>query len=173
MIQNDILILRPVSFNDQQFVIHIRNNPTIYRELFSDPPLYDFVHERWLRNVNSDETIDLIIEYQGTRAGRICLNYISYRHMRAEYGIVLLPEYQSKGLAYQASCLLFDYVFQNLPLQKIYLKVFADNQTAIALYKKLGFQEEGRLLKEYYKNGKWRDVLRMATFKDDWLARKA
>jgi RimJ/RimL family protein N-acetyltransferase len=39
------------------------------------------------------------------------------------------------------------------------LAVFEDNTAAINLYKKIGFQEEGRLKEFIFKDGKWKDVI--------------
>jgi RimJ/RimL family protein N-acetyltransferase len=41
--------------------------------------------------------------------------------------------------------------------------VFAHNARAVALYRKFGFEEEGRRLREYrFADGSWRDDILMA-----------
>ena len=49
-------------------------------------------------------------------------------------------------------------------LSKICLNVNTDNDRAINLYKKAGFEIEGKLCKESYVNGEYRDEYRMALF---------
>jgi len=97
--------------------------------------------------------------------GWISLTNVSYRHQKGEYGIALLPEYQGLGYAKEASELLIDYVFNNLPIRKIILKAFTSNVSAIKLYEKLGFVQEGLLRNEFFKAGRFRDVVVMALFK--------
>ena len=56
-----------------------------------------------------------------------------------------------------------------MKINKIYLNVFSDNENAIKLYKKLGFEQEAFLREEIFKNGKFKNVIRMALFKSKWI----
>jgi ribosomal protein S18 acetylase RimI-like enzyme len=47
-------------------------------------------------------------------------------------------------------------------LSKVWLHVSTDNDRAIHIYKKAGFTIEGKLCKESYINGKYRDEYSMA-----------
>jgi len=71
-----------------------------------------------------------------------------------------------------ASEMLLDYAFGALPTNKIYLEVFTDNKKAIRLYEKLGFKQKGLLKEEIYKNGTFKDIIRMTILKKDWLKTK-
>jgi len=50
--------------------------------------------------------------------------------------------------------------------------VDVENERAIAVYKKLGFQEEGMLRNEFFVDGEYRDAYRMAVFQPDYLLRR-
>jgi RimJ/RimL family protein N-acetyltransferase len=65
--------------------------------------------------------------------------------------------------------LIIEYVFKNLPIQKIYLHTLKDNEKAFKFFKKLGFEIEGILRNEVFKDGKFRDVLIMSIFKENWM----
>ena len=170
LISEDNIILRPISSEDTNFVLKLRNDVRVSNNFFSDPPLYDFQHRDWINN-NFRNRLDFIVEYGNEKVGRISLDKIDYRHQKANYGIAILPDFSGKGIAYKASKMLFDYVFTNLPIRKINLEVFSDNERAIKLYKKLGFVQEGYFKREYFKNGKWKGVIRMALFSKKWLNR--
>ncbi len=171
MLKTARITLYPIQQKDTGFILEIRNNLDITREFISDSPLYDFVHEKWLKSQPAD-VLDFIIEYQGERAGRVFLNNISYRHQKGEFGIVVIEKFRNKGIAQEAGQLLLGYVFENLPIRKITLSVFSDNTPALQLYEKLGFIREGHFREEYYKNGAWRDIFRMALFRDRWAENK-
>ena len=63
-----------------------------------------------------------------------------------------------------------DYAFTVLNLYKLSLIVDCENQRAIGVYKKLGFREEGLLRHEFFVDGEYRDVFRMAIFQPEYLA---
>ncbi len=50
-------------------------------------------------------------------------------------------------------------------LQRVELTVFSDNEPALALYRKLGFEEEGLLRRYALRDGVFTDVYSMARFK--------
>ena len=173
MIKGKGILLRPISENDTDFVLSMRNNLEIANQFFTDPPVYDFAHRRWLSSLSGD-IIDLIIETkERERAGRIYLTNIDYRNSKAEFGIALQTVFTGKGIASVASELLLDYCFGNLPIRKVYLQVFSDNKKAIALYEKLGFAVEGLFKQEVFKRGNFKDIIRMAVFKCQWIEQRA
>jgi diamine N-acetyltransferase len=55
--------------------------------------------------------------------------------------------------------------FARLGLNKIYLRVFADNPRAIRSYEKAGFVQEGYLREEVRIDGIYRDMVWMAIYK--------
>lgn len=52
---------------------------------------------------------------------------------------------------------LLNKAFNEYGLHRVYLTVFADNESAIHLYEKCGFIKEGQLRKHIYKDGKYVD----------------
>lgn len=77
--------------------------------------------------------------------------------------------YWSKGFGREAFQLLIEFAFKELNLHKVVLRVFSFNERAINLYQKLGFDEEGRLKEQLYRNGAWHDVVFMGFLKRDYL----
>jgi diamine N-acetyltransferase len=115
-----------------------------------------------------DKVLDFIIFYNSKKVGRIYIYNIDFLNEKGEFGIVLEKNYSGKGIAFKASKLLLNYVFKNLKINKINLEVLSDNTKAINLYKKIGFKQEGYFKEEIYKNGEFKDVIRMAYHKSEW-----
>jgi len=173
MIKSEVITLKPISKEDTDFILALRNDLEIADQFFSDPPVYDVEHESWLQVRNkTDLDFIVVLNETGERAGRIYINNVDYRNRKGEYGIVIHPDYRGRTLAFLSSELLLRYVFLNLPIKKIILKVFSDNNKAINLYKKIGFIQEGYLKEDVYKNGSFKDVCMMAVFKDQWIENK-
>jgi diamine N-acetyltransferase len=77
-------------------------------------------------------------------------------------------EYWGQGYGAEALRLLLRYAFLELGLHRVCLRVFSFNTRAIRLYKKLGFQEEGRLRESLFRSGQWHDTLIMAILEHEF-----
>lgn len=152
--------------SDTDDVIRMRREPSVLAQLFSDKAPAREEHLRWLERiqVQGDRQEFIIVERgTGRSIGTIGLSNIHPKHRHAQYGILIGEiDARGKGLALEASRLLLAYAFDKLGLQRVYLHVFADNEQALHLYRKVGFEEEGRLRQHMYKDGRFRDVVVMA-----------
>lgn len=77
-----------------------------------------------------------------------------------EFGVSVLKEYWGNGIAYELISLLIKWAKENR-ITKINLTVREDNEKAINLYKKLGFEIEGLIRRRFYINGKYYDSHQM------------
>ena len=57
-----------------------------------------------------------------------------------------------------------------LNLHKLFLIVDVQNEKAIHIYEKCGFQREGELREEFFSYGAYHNALRMCAFQRDYLA---
>jgi L-phenylalanine/L-methionine N-acetyltransferase len=77
-------------------------------------------------------------------------------------GIGLAPEWQGRGLGRRMMLRLLDWADRWAGVLRIELHVHADNERAIALYRSLGFVEEGRHRGYALKDGRYVDSISMA-----------
>ena len=90
--------------------------------------------------------------------GSCGIHKIDWVSRTAETGISIgLEAYWSKGIGTKVKKIVMQYAFKNLNLNRISVNVIAFNERSLALQKKAGFTEEGRLRKMFYKNGKYYD----------------
>ncbi|MEM8923236.1 MAG: GNAT family N-acetyltransferase [Actinomycetota bacterium] len=75
---------------------------------------------------------------------------------------ILDPERLDQGLGTEAGRLALHHGFDTLGLHRIDLLVLAANRRAVASYRKLGFEVEGRLRHTLRRHGRWEDDLLMA-----------
>ena len=81
---------------------------------------------------------------------------------RGMFGISIRKQWRGRGVGEAVLRALLDWATKNPRLEKVSLAVLADNANAIALYRKLGFVEEGRRVREIkVAKGKYVDVLLM------------
>lgn len=82
---------------------------------------------------------------------------------RGGLGMGLIPEYRGQGLGSKLLLAVVDHS-KRFGLEKIELNVYTSNTSAIALYKKFGFEDEG-LIRKYRKlDGQYFDCLSMGKF---------
>lgn len=100
----------------------------------------------------------MIIENKGKAVGILDLFEISPRHLRADTGLYLLPEYRGKGLGAKALELAKQYCRQRLGLHQLTASIALQNMFALRCYEKAGFISSG-IRPEWLRTEKgWHDV---------------
>lgn len=105
----------------------------------------------------------LVAEYDGKIVGNINLNGNQRAIMRhtAVFGMGMLKEWQSCGLGSAILGAAIDWGRNNPELELLYLQVYAENEAGLALYRKMGFREYGRLPDFFKQNGRYHDEISM------------
>jgi len=78
-------------------------------------------------------------------------------------------EYWGKGYGTDAMKVLMKFIFEEMNINKIRLGTFSFNERAIKSYQKCGFEIEGVLKDEIFKEGKYYDEIIMAVFSGEVL----
>ena len=167
------LKLRPLEREDLIFVHELDNNESVMHYWFEEAyEAYVELCDLYDKHIHDQSERRFVAELDGVRVGLVELVEINHIHRRAEFQIIIAPEHQGKGYATVATTLAMDYAFSVLNLYKLSLIVDCENQRAVSVYKKLGFQQEGVLRDEFFVNGEYRDVYRMAVFQPEYLAKR-
>jgi diamine N-acetyltransferase len=135
--------LRPLEREDLRFVHQLDNNASVMRYWFEEPyEAFVELSDLYDKHIHDQSERRFVIECNGEKAGLVELVEINHVHRRAEFQIIISPDYQGKGLATRAAKLAMDYGFTVLNLYKLYLIVDKENEKAIHIYRKLGFMVE-------------------------------
>lgn len=155
-------------------VRHWRMLPEITKYMYTDPIITSEEQLAWHENISNDPTVKYwVINVDEHNIGVVNLENIDYakNHCECAYYIAEKP-YRGKGLANIIEYNLYEYVFYNLGLHKLWFEVLDFNERAINLHKKFGC-EIGQILKNnIIKNGIFYDVLSMSITKRKWQALK-
>lgn len=138
--------IRPIERKDTDNIIRWRNSDGV-RLKFIDQRLFTKEsHEAWLSKfVDTKKVAQFIISVDGEDVGSIYLRDIDYDEKTAEYGVFIGEESaRGKGVGYEATGLILDYAFNDLLLDKVFLRVYADNEHAIRSYERSGFVRNGQ-----------------------------
>ncbi|GGB59397.1 acetyltransferase [Lentibacillus populi] len=102
--------------------------------------------------------------------GIISLINIDYKNRNAECIIDIgEKEYWGKGYGSEGLKLLLNYVFYEMNLHRVSLKVFSFNDRAIHLYTKMGFKQEGNSRQSLFREGEWYDIIHMGLLQNEYF----
>lgn len=95
--------------------------------------------------------------------GLISLQALSDRRSHVgQLGMFVHDDYQNRGIGSQLMAAIIDLAENWLNLKRLELQVNTDNPAAIHLYEKFGFEKEGTLRKNAFRDGKYIDAYTMA-----------
>jgi putative acetyltransferase len=110
----------------------------------------------------------LVAEVEGQVAGSIGL--VLYRHRRAHVGSIgmsVAEEFQGRGVGTARMAAMIDLADNWYNLRRLELEVYTDNDVAIRLYKRFGFEIEGTHRSYAYREGAYVDAYSMARLRNE------
>jgi len=98
---------------------------------------------------------------------------VSTRHAdphagRFEYGVTMGAGHRRKGYAAEAVGMLLRFMFAERRYHKCEARIFAHNEASLALHRRLGFAEEGRLRDHVFFAGRHHDLVAMGILADEF-----
>ena len=129
--------------------------------------LEKFHHE--VTGSRSQVIMAVIHKKSGRHIGNVKLGPIHWVHRRATFGILIGDKkFWGKGIGAEATRLMVEYGFYRLNLRRIDLGVFAEHESAVRSYEKVGFKLEGRLRQDLFLNGEYKDRLWMGLLRSEY-----
>ena len=166
------VILRAIERSDIPTFVRWFNDPEVTKHLQLYLPMSLAQEERWFEKYLQDQQQHIfgIETLDGKLIGNIGLENISWKDSHAELGIVIgEKDYWGKGYGTEAITTFLDFVFRQMNLHRVYLRVFEDNERAIRCYEECGFELEGRLRESHFSDGRYHDELIMGILRDGLL----
>ena len=120
---------------------------------------------RWLEQQTSysrGEYQFAVEDFEGDLVGRCGVIRLDWKNRLAELGIMIGAPYRRRGYGREAMALLCDFCFREMNLHKLKVSVYAFNEAAIRCYEGCGFEREGLLKDELWRDGAYRDVVILA-----------
>jgi ribosomal-protein-alanine N-acetyltransferase len=77
-------------------------------------------------------------------------------------------DYWGKHFGREAVSLVIGHGFRKLNLHKLTAGMVADNVASLALFEELGFKREAFLREQLFRDGRYRDEIRLGLLKADW-----
>jgi RimJ/RimL family protein N-acetyltransferase len=90
-----------------------------------------------------------------------------------EIGITLDPSYQGLGYATEVVRCLLDFAFDDLGVHRVSAVTDAENASAAALFRRLGFRQEAHFVERLWFKGRWGSEFVFGLLRREWEERKA
>jgi RimJ/RimL family protein N-acetyltransferase len=166
----DKVSFRKVRIADAAKYVGWLNDPEVFQFLSLQGGLTLEKEHEWINDLdkNKNKHVFAICEANGNLIGNVELR-VDPENKLASLGIFIGEKSaQNQGYGKAAITKMLEYGFNDLGLHRIELFVHTDNQRAIHLYEKVGFQREGRKRECVFRNNKYFDSYIMSILDSEW-----
>jgi RimJ/RimL family protein N-acetyltransferase len=175
MLYGNRIRLRGDERNDLPKFVQWLNDPEVRRYLSMNLPVSQAGEENWFETMlkRPPEEQPLAMEIKDGEGWKLIGNCgifdINWRTRSAEVGLFIGDKScWNKGYGTEVMRLLLSHSFGTLNLNRIFLRVDAENLGGIRAYEKAGFIHEARLRQADFRDGKYRDDLIMSVLRSEW-----
>src|ERR1044071_9525244 len=149
----------------------IAGEHVILRALKSRYPIAFQNETEWLESAIhlSDAERHFAIERRDDRThiGNASIHDIDWVSRTAAFGLFIgEPSAWNRGFGSDAIATLVRFAFEEMNLRKLHINVFDYNDRAKHVLETHGFVQEGRLQKEFYREGAYHDIVILSIFRD-------
>lgn len=179
MIPGETINLRAVERDDVPLLHRWFNDPVLMDGWGWSAPVRSIQHvagqvEDWLsRETAVDRPEALIAELlAGEPVGLIVVHDERPEARSVELSLLVDAGHWGQGFGMDMMLTILEVCFGGWGVHRIGVRVEAGNERALALYRRLGFKEEGRLRQAAFRDGRHEDVLLFGQLAAEWSARE-
>ena len=156
--------IRPAGPEDAAGITALRRMPGVFENTAALPSERTARLQALLADLPQNQHFLVAVAPDGLVAGLAMLSVESNLRRRHSggLGIMVRTDCQGQGIGTALLEAVLDLADNWLMLRRVELEVYADNQRAVRLYEKFGFETEGRKREAAVKNGAYVDLLVMA-----------
>ena len=171
MIAGEHTILRALEREDIERCYRWMNDPIIVRTLKSRYPIAFQNEVEWLERAMHPSPTErhFAIERKDDRShiGNASIHEIDWVSRTAWFGLFVgEPSAWNRGFGGDAIGTLIRFAFDEMNLQKLRINVFEYNERAKHVLLAHGFVEEGKLRRDFYREGRYHDIVILSVFRD-------
>lgn len=170
-LESERLLIKPIEEEDINELLEIRWDKDTMKYMIHEP-ISRQQQLTWFKSLTKkDLALSIFLKHEDKNKliGTVGFYNIDMRHQRTTLRVRLSKDHWGKGIGYEAMVMVLKYGFNELNLRKICGDSFSDNEAIKGLTRKVGFKIEGHLSEHFYHNGKFRDVVFVGLFKDDFF----
>ena len=168
MIDGTVVRLRGWQESDLEVITEMRNDLPLQAQLLARARGSNVQQVmQWLqdRSSNPHRLLLIVASHDNDQTlGYLLLSDMDNIDRRAELGICLHAQAQGRGAGREALTLVKPYLRRVWALRKLSLRVRSDNASAIACYRRVGFEHCGLMRQHVNVDGAFHDIVLMELF---------
>jgi RimJ/RimL family protein N-acetyltransferase len=170
LIEGKLLTLRPPRLEDAEAMPSWFEDLEVTKFLeLQHPPSLDMEKEWISSNARDPNGVLWAIEVDGRLVGTTGIREIDWKSGVGETGTLIADKrVWGRGVARELMRLRADYAFRHLPLRKLKSAYYDGNAASGRAQAAAGYREVGRLKKERWADGRWRDLILTELMREDW-----
>jgi RimJ/RimL family protein N-acetyltransferase len=171
MIAGEHVILRAFEPDDAERCYRWMNDPNIVRTLKTRYPIAFQNEQEWLERAMHASPTErhFAIERKDDRShiGNSSIHDIDWVSRNAWFGLFIgEPSAWNRGFGGDAISTMVRFAFDDMNLMKLRINVFDYNDRAKHVLEARGFRQEGKLEKDFYREGTWHDIVILSIFRE-------
>jgi ribosomal-protein-alanine N-acetyltransferase len=168
-LEGEKINLRTVEEEDIEFLRENINNPEVRVHLTARKPVNLNQEKEFFEEViSSDDNVHLAISREEEMIGIISLEENEKDIRVAEIGIWIDPEHHENGYGTESVELITNYGFNELNYHRIMARAHGENKGSQRIWEKLGFEKEGELREQVYREGDFTDAYLYGILEQEW-----
>jgi RimJ/RimL family protein N-acetyltransferase len=172
MIAGEHVILRAFEQDDAERCYRWMNDPNIVRTLKARYPIAFQNEAEWLERAMRASATErhFAIERKDDRShiGNASIHDIDWVSRTSSFGLFIgEPAAWNRGFGSDAIATLVRFAFDEMNLRKLRINVFDYNDRAKHVLEAHGFVQEGRLGREFYREGTYHDIVILSIFRQE------
>ena len=124
-----------------------------------------------ISRAKSKKSYEVLILMNEEIVGRIFIYAIDNKNHVAELAYWIDGDATGRGIVHRSCCKVISDAFEVLKLNRIQIRTHPDHKRSITVAKKLGFQHEGRIRQDYFRNGEHEDSELFSLLASEWRER--
>lgn len=174
MLEGKNIILKPVEFEDLEFLLSLINNQELaYWEGRNEKTKTLKEQEEWfLKNKNSKERFIIQDKNTGEYFGYLTFVVRDVISNAAHIALKLTSNSRNKGVGTDSLKLIMSYAFNKLNIHRLFTHIIEYNEASLKLFLKCNWQVEGKLRKAIYMNGQYHDNILVSILRDEYYQKE-
>lgn len=165
--------LRNVEQRDINLIYEWRNADHIRHFMNNSEEIPFEAHYQWFESLKTEKSrIVKLCLYKEKPIGLVQFSKIDQMNKTCEWGFYIGDQTCPPGSGKAMGFLALDFIFHEVQMRKVCAKVLEFNSKSLSYHKKLGFYEEGRLLKQIVRGNQLSDLVLFGLFKEEWEKKK-